>query len=152
MSEVVFTRGGSVAEIIERLVQATSTSIDAALYRFNSPRLAGILEDALRRGLRVRLILDRNKYEATPATGRLLSGSRVPFRMLHGRQGEGSKMHHKFVILDRQTVLTGSYNWTLESEDQNYENLVMLRDPHPVRKYVEEFEALWTERAEVSQP
>jgi phosphatidylserine/phosphatidylglycerophosphate/cardiolipin synthase-like enzyme len=53
-------------------------------------------------------------------------------------------MHHKFVILDQQTVLTGSYNWTLESEDENYENLVILEEAQPVEAYTREFEALWT--------
>ena len=53
-------------------------------------------------------------------------------------------MHHKFVILDGQTVLTGSYNWTLESEELNYDNLAVLRDPQPAVFYRQEFEALWS--------
>ena len=52
-------------------------------------------------------------------------------------------MHHKFVILDYQTVLTGSYNWTNESEDENQENLLVLRDAYSVGAYTQEFEALW---------
>jgi phosphatidylserine/phosphatidylglycerophosphate/cardiolipin synthase-like enzyme len=54
-------------------------------------------------------------------------------------------MHHKFVILDGAAVLTGSYNWTTESEEQNYENLVILSDPAQVRTFQEEFEELWRE-------
>jgi len=150
-SEVVFTRAGSVAEVIERLVQATSTSVDAALYRFNSARLACVLEDALRRGVSLRLVLDHGKYEESPATRQLLAGGRIPCRLLRGRQGPGSKMHHKFVILDARMVLTGSYNWTVESEELNYENLVVLRDSQSVRNYAQEFEALWAEAAEVGQ-
>jgi phosphatidylserine/phosphatidylglycerophosphate/cardiolipin synthase-like enzyme len=53
-------------------------------------------------------------------------------------------MHHKFVILDQQSVLTGSYNWTLESESENHENLVILEEAQPVEAYAKEFEALWT--------
>ena len=52
-------------------------------------------------------------------------------------------MHHKFAILDNHTVLTGSYNWTPESEEQNYENLLVLREPAQVEAYQREFEALW---------
>jgi phosphatidylserine/phosphatidylglycerophosphate/cardiolipin synthase-like enzyme len=48
--------------------------------------------------------------------------------------------------LDDRTVLTGSYNWTLESQEYNYENLLILRDPQRALEYKEEFEALW-ERA-----
>jgi phosphatidylserine/phosphatidylglycerophosphate/cardiolipin synthase-like enzyme len=54
-------------------------------------------------------------------------------------------MHHKFALLDRRTVLIGSYNWTLESEEQNFEGLVVLSDPEAVAVYQSEFAALWNE-------
>jgi phosphatidylserine/phosphatidylglycerophosphate/cardiolipin synthase-like enzyme len=126
------------------LLRATSRSIDAALYRLNHPRLARVLEEAVERGVRVRLVVDGNKYTESRATQELLARAIVPFRLAYGRQGTGSKMHHKFVILDQQTVLTGSYNWTVESEDENYENLVILDEAQPVEAFTREFEALWT--------
>lgn len=126
------------------LLRATSRSIDAALYRLNHPRLARALEEAVERGVRVRLVVDGNKYTESRSTQELLARAIIPFRLAYGRQGPGSKMHHKFVILDQQTVLTGSYNWTLESEDENYENLVILEEARPVEAYTREFEALWT--------
>lgn len=142
-AEVVFTRACSVASLIERLILATETSLDVALYRLNSSRLARALEDAARRGAHVRLVLDRGKYEETRATQVLLSGHSIPFRLLAGRQGSGTKMHHKFAILDHRTILTGSYNWTVESEEQNFENLVILREPAAIAAYQHEFEDLW---------
>jgi cardiolipin hydrolase len=141
--EVKFARGESIAEAIESLVGAARTSIDAALYRLNNPRLAGALKAAERRGVAVRLVLDRGKFETTPETREILAANRLRFRLLRGRQGAESKMHHKFVILDRETVLTGSYNWTSESEDLNYENMLVLRDANTAREYLREYEALW---------
>jgi phosphatidylserine/phosphatidylglycerophosphate/cardiolipin synthase-like enzyme len=146
--EVVFTRATPVAEVIEDLLGKVSVSIEAALYRLNSPRLGRALEAALRRGVSVRLLLDRNKYAESHVTREWVENRRVPIRLLHGRRGQGSKMHHKFVILDGQIVLTGSYNWTLESEEQNYESLLILRDPHVVESHAKEFEALWLEASE----
>ena len=142
--EVKFARSESVADVIMRLMHEACSSIDGALYRFNHPGLAHALEEAVRRGTRVRLLVDGNKYKESRVTQELLSGAVIPFRLAFGRQGRGSKMHHKFVILDQQTVLTGSYNWTLESEDENHENLIILRDPNPVEAYSREFEALWS--------
>ncbi len=143
--EIFLTRADSVAEVIERLIEVAAKSLDAALYRFTSPRLARALEDAGRRGVRIRVVLDRNKYEESSSTRELLSGGRIPFRLLFGRRGAGSKMHHKFAILDGCVALTGSYNWTLESEEQNFENLIILREPELVEAYRQEFEALWAE-------
>jgi phosphatidylserine/phosphatidylglycerophosphate/cardiolipin synthase-like enzyme len=146
--EVVFSRTTPVAEMVERLLGAASVSIAAALYRLNSPRLGRALEDALSRGAQVRLLLDCNKYRESGVTRDWVTNRRVPVRLLYGRRGQGSKMHHKFVILDGQTVLTGSYNWTLESEEQNYESLLILRDTYVVESYGKEFEALWLQATE----
>lgn len=142
--EIKFTRSESVADVIMRLLHGASSFIDGALYRFNHPGLAQALEEAVHRGVHVRLLVDGNKYKESRTTQELLSGGIIPFRLAFGRQGRGSKMHHKFVILDQQTLLTGSYNWTLESEDENHENLIILRDPRPVEAYTQEFEALWS--------
>jgi len=142
--KVKFARSESVAEAIMSLLRAATHSIDAALYRLNHPRLARALEEAVERGVHVRLVVDGNKYHESRATQELLASGTIGFRLAYGRQGRGSKMHHKFVILDHQTVLTGSYNWTLESEDENYENLVILEEARAAEAYRREFDALWS--------
>ncbi|MFB3920920.1 MAG: phospholipase D-like domain-containing protein [Terriglobia bacterium] len=144
-AELLWTRSGSVAEAIERLIEASRTSVDAALYRLNHPCLARALEAAAGRGVRVRVVLDRNKYEETRATRELLAARTIPFRLRYGRQGAGSKMHHKFAVFDARVAITGSYNWTLESEEQNFENLIVVREPRLVEMYQQEFEELWEE-------
>jgi phosphatidylserine/phosphatidylglycerophosphate/cardiolipin synthase-like enzyme len=58
-------------------------------------------------------------------------------------------MHHKFALLDNSVVLTGSYNWTFASEEENYDNVLILREPRLVGIYQAEFEALWAEAAQV---
>jgi cardiolipin hydrolase len=148
-TEVLFTRAGSVAEAIARLIRANSGSLDAALYRFNNSHLGEALEDAVRRGTKLRLVLDSNKFEESKTTRKLLADHHLPFRITYGLLGPGSKMHHKFIILDGSTVLTGSYNWTLESEEENYENLLILRESSQVELYCQEFEALWAKASEV---
>jgi phosphatidylserine/phosphatidylglycerophosphate/cardiolipin synthase-like enzyme len=149
-TEVVFARTGSVADTIERLLETTRTSIHAALYRFNNQRLAQALQQAHARGAEVRLVIDRNKYQESQSTRRILAESSFPFRLTYGRDGAGSKMHHKFVLLDELTVVTGSYNWTFASEEQNYENLLILRDPRIVATYREEFDVLWETADDIS--
>ncbi len=142
-TQALFTRTTSVAAAIERLIRATKLSADAALYRLSHPRLARALHDAARRGVRVRVILDGEKYRMTPATRELLAKLHIPYRLMSGRRGRWAKMHHKFAVLDGRVALAGSYNWTLESEKQNFENLMVLRERHQVEDFVEEFEALW---------
>jgi phosphatidylserine/phosphatidylglycerophosphate/cardiolipin synthase-like enzyme len=67
-----------------------------------------------------------------------------------GRDGDDSKMHHKFAVLDGRLVITGSYNWTFASEERNHENVVLLQGHGLVRTYLHEFEALWAQSDEVA--
>jgi len=145
-AEVIFTRSRSCAEVIETLIGSAADSVQVALYRFNSPRLAAALEDARARGASVRLCLNYNDhYEENRAAQATLAGIGISFRISQGRHGSGSKMHHKFLVIDGHTVAAGSYNWTPESEERNYENLIVLRDPSLAAAYSNEFEALWNE-------
>jgi hypothetical protein len=49
-------------------------------------------------------------------------------------------VHHKFCIIDDETVITGSYNWTYYAENRNWENIVILKDKEIVNGYIQEFE------------
>lgn len=147
--DVVFARTGSIADAIESLIRAGEESIGVALYSFNNQRLAGSLFDAERRGLRVRLVVDHTKYKDSPPTRELLADSPFPVRLSYGRDGERSKMHHKFLLVDDKVVLTGSYNWTVASEEENYENLLILREPRLVDLYGQEFEVIWEKAQEL---
>ena len=145
-SKVIFTRSVSAAEAVEGLIRSATSSIVAALYRFNSPRLASALNDAKAKGVLIRICLNNNDhYEENLAAQETLRRFGIPFRLLHGRAGATSKMHHKFAVIDWKMLLTGSYNWTPESEERNYENLLVIRERHLVVEYEDEFEALWRE-------
>ena len=52
-------------------------------------------------------------------------------------------MHHKFFIVDKKLVLTGSYNWTRSAALYNQENVISTDDEFVVEKFLNEFEKLW---------
>jgi mitochondrial cardiolipin hydrolase len=52
-------------------------------------------------------------------------------------------MHHKFVVVDNQTLATGSFNWTRSATEENQENYVVTDDPLLVDAFLHEFERLW---------
>lgn len=143
--ETIFSRDASIADTIKRSLGETESSIDAALYNITSERLFRQLLDAAERGVQVRLLTDWSKYRQNPLTRNLLMDSRINHKLSRGRNGPTSKMHHKFLILDQSVVLTGSYNWTLASETQNFENVVLIRDLDSIRTYRSEFDTLWND-------
>lgn len=52
-------------------------------------------------------------------------------------------MHHKFCLIDKSTLLTGSFNWTANAK-LNFENLVVVKDIERVEaeKMIDEFNIL----------
>lgn len=58
------------------------------------------------------------------------------------QESQKSLMHHKFCIIDKKTVITGSYNWTSKAEN-NFENISIIRDEiNATDKYFNEFKNL----------
>jgi hypothetical protein len=111
--------------------------------------LAEALIAANRRGVKVRVLLDGSQDEQYHSQGRYLHESGVNVRvdrshMLSPGDNEGI-MHNKFAVIDSNTVLTGSYNWTESAEVRNDENLLVITDaPYLAEKYRHQFETLWT--------
>jgi len=53
-------------------------------------------------------------------------------------------MHHKVFIIDNETVITGSFNPTKGGETINDENILIIHSPNITKKYIEEFNLLYT--------
>ena len=61
------------------------------------------------------------------------------------QDGNGRIMHHKVIILDRETVIFGSFNFSNNANDSNDEAIVIVHDPTFTQYFVDEFEAVWAE-------
>ncbi|HZD41304.1 MAG TPA: phospholipase D-like domain-containing protein, partial [Terriglobales bacterium] len=96
------------------------------------------------------VILDREFDSGNDRSqSRFLERERIPVRRLAGAKAspvdkERGLMHQKFAVIDRQTVFTGSYNWTHAAESLNDENLLLFRDAAPLaEEYRATFFLLW---------
>jgi hypothetical protein len=49
------------------------------------------------------------------------------------------------MIIDDEILVTGSYEWTKTSEDQNDENIIILRSKYIAELYLAEFERIWAQ-------
>jgi len=52
-------------------------------------------------------------------------------------------MHHKFMIADERTVITGSYNWTNSAARFNQENIIITQEKEAIKSFVNEYDRLW---------
>ena len=118
------------------------TAVDELLicvFTISDDRLSDAIMTAHRNGLTVRVISDNDKmYDRGSDVGRLSQAGvnvRIDLSPEH--------MHHKVMIIDGRTVMTGSYNWTRSAETRNEENLISVDDPQLAIRFTEEFERIW---------
>src|SRR5262249_24926007 len=128
-------------------LRGANASIDLALFEFSSPTLAQALASAAERGVLTRLVVDCQQTSRLPP---LPQGMDV--RCLEGRGSTAGGMHDKFVLLDAERILTGSFNWTKGAEYHNFENLLLEDDPSVVGRYQALFRLLWSRAHTVPWP
>ena len=145
-SEVYFSPNGHVRQRLMRAIEESRKTIDIAVYNFTASQLAEALYAASARGVRIRVLVDREMAETGGSGVRGLRLNGIPIRSLG--VAEQSLMHNKFAIFDESLVVTGSYNWTNSAEHANYENLVVLDEPALVARFHQEFQRLWREAKE----
>ena len=52
-------------------------------------------------------------------------------------------IHHKVIVIDEETVITGSYNFSKRAEEQNSENLLIIKGNKDIaQSYLAEFNRL----------
>ncbi|MEL7226006.1 MAG: phospholipase D-like domain-containing protein, partial [Cyanobacteria bacterium J06576_12] len=55
----------------------------------------------------------------------------------------GDKLHHKFAVIDNQTVIVGSQNWSHAANAKNDETLMVIRNSTLAAHFNREFERLY---------
>ena len=129
-------RGGPDA-VLAAAIEDARLSVDIAMYDLDLWSIRDALLDAHRRGVTVRVVaesdnLDEPEFQALIDAGIPVLGDR--------REG---LMHHKFVVIDRLEVWTGSMNFTLNGVYRNDNNLVRIRSSRLAEDYQAEFEEMY---------
>lgn len=122
-------------------------TIDAVVYKFNQPQIFKALKKALDRGVKVRLVVDSwlIDYEKKGFTWKLVKkkrGAKV-------KMWTSDKLHVKFVIIDGQDALFGSYNWTKSAKKKNTEMLLRTDNKKIVKPFTKMFKRLWKDAEKV---
>lgn len=145
--------------LIGKTLTGATKSIDLALFVFSEQRLANSLETSHQQGIEIRALIDsgfayRNYSEALDLMGVALSqkcqyedGNRPwqnPITTIGVPQlPKGDLLHHKFAIIDGQTVITGSQNWSWAANTNNDETVLVINNPTVAAHFQREFESLY---------
>lgn len=123
---------------IAALVNEAETSIDFYAEVIRDDGILAALRDAVRRDVRVRLVVNQSVDPADLEAISALSLIGVDVRMM-----QSLYIHSKVMIIDGEFALVGSQNYTMTSLDRNREVGLVVDDPVLVERVVVIFERDW---------
>lgn len=131
--------GGPDAALAQAIDQARY-AVDVAVFELDLWSVRDALLRAQRRGLSVRVVTESDNLGTAEMAA--LGAAGIPVR---GDLSPGL-MHHKFVVLDRLEVCTGSMNFTLNGAYRNNNNLICIRSAVLAKDYLHEFEEMYSDQ------
>ena len=131
--QVYFSPGGGCADAIVQTIAQAKDSIFVQAYSFTSQPIAKALADAKKRGVTISIILDKDQQTDQYSEANFLNHSDVRTLI----DGEHAMNHNKVMVIDGETVITGSFNFTSAADEKNAENLLIIRDKALAQRYTE---------------
>lgn len=129
-----FSPNGGCTDAVVAALGDAKKSVLVQAYSFTSAPIAKALVEAKRRGVDVRVILDKSQRSEKYSGATFLANEGVPVFIDAGHR----IAHNKVMVIDGQTVITGSFNFTKAAESGNAENvLLILHAPELAKKYGE---------------
>eukprot|EP00811_Abedinium_folium_P035020 NODE_7851_length_1544_cov_12.352152.p1 GENE.NODE_7851_length_1544_cov_12.352152~~NODE_7851_length_1544_cov_12.352152.p1 ORF type:complete len:379 (-),score=88.71 NODE_7851_length_1544_cov_12.352152:317-1453(-) len=125
-----------------RLFEGATKSLDVAVFSVTKDELTGALITARSRGVSVRIITDDEQMNHPGCDVADLRKAGIEVRTDSSKK---LHMHHKFVLIDGEALVNGSFNWTSAAVNRNDENVVISRSTALAHRFAEEFERLWDE-------
>ena len=148
-TRVIFSPKGGTSKELARLIKAAKKEIMVAAYAFSSKYLGQALSAALKRGVKIRIILDGDNARKSYSIDEWLLGEGIAVRFIEIKRGS---LHHKFMLSDSRLLVTGSYNFTNESEFRNHEAAIFTNHKGLIQSFTAEFEGLWSQYAPAESP
>ncbi|HTM05869.1 MAG TPA: phospholipase D-like domain-containing protein [Patescibacteria group bacterium] len=155
----LFSPDDNTYEILLKLIEQEMEKISIAIFSFTDSVIVKALEQAIKRGVNVELITDKNclldrygKIDDLYYAGALI----YIYNPNYYNKKKPGIMHHKFIIFSKNytakgLVWTGSYNFTKAARYYNQENVIVLNRKGVVNRYAKQFERIKT-RSDIYKP
>ena len=132
VANVCFSPNGGCTEAIVKEISQAKSGIYVQAYSFTSAPIAKALVDAHKRGIKVEVILDKSQKKEKYTSATFLTNADIPTYIdsIH------AIAHNKIMVIDKETVITGSFNFTKAAEEKNAENLLILKSKELASQYL----------------
>jgi phosphatidylserine/phosphatidylglycerophosphate/cardiolipin synthase-like enzyme len=134
--DVYFSPDDHVEKALQTLLDTAQTSIHFLAFSFTSDQLGQALVRARAAGVEVSGVMDADQAASN-------IGTEFPAFRTVGLDvrldGNPGQMHEKIMIIDREIVVVGSYNFTASADKSNDENLLVIDDSALAGQFEQEF-------------
>jgi phosphatidylserine/phosphatidylglycerophosphate/cardiolipin synthase-like enzyme len=131
-TEVYFSPNGGCQDAILTAINSAKNSIMVQAYSFTSAPIAEALKRAHSLGVNIYIILDRSQETGRYSGLTYLQNAGIPVWIDRNH----TIAHNKVIIIDNETVITGSFNFTKSAEKSNAENIIIIRDSKLAQLYI----------------
>lgn len=136
-TDVFFSPTGGATEAIVKEINSAKSEILVQAFSFTSKPIAKALVDAHKRGIKIEAVLDKSQKREKYTSADFVAHAGIPTYI----DSSHAIAHNKIMIIDRSTLITGSFNFTKAAEEKNAENLLVMKGNKPlVNRYIQNFE------------
>lgn len=136
---ILFASEGNVIEAVGEAVKEAKSDVRFMTFVFSSDSLGETVIEAIGNGINVQGVFENRNSTA--------SWSQLPPIHCAGgkmrQDGNSYTLHHKVVIIDDHTVVTGSFNFSGNASRSNDENLVIIKNKDIAGFYIDEWQRMW---------
>jgi phosphatidylserine/phosphatidylglycerophosphate/cardiolipin synthase-like enzyme len=115
---------------------AAKQTVYVQAYSFTSAPIAKALVEAHKRGVKVQVILDKSRRTEKYSSADFVAHAGIPVQI----DAAHAITHNKVMVIDGETVISGSFNFTKAAEERNAENLLVIRSKDLAAKYLENWQ------------
>ncbi len=126
--QACFTTDRKCKNLILKEILKANRTINFLTFSFTDEEIASALLRKHEQGVFVRGVVESKFYSRTPKT----------IRSFVVKDSNPRNMHHKFFVIDSETVITGSYNPTYNAE-KNFENIIVIKNKRVAFDFTREF-------------
>ncbi|MBP8001880.1 MAG: hypothetical protein KA314_20685 [Chloroflexi bacterium] len=142
--ENYFAPETKVAPLLGELIRQAQNEILFMAFSFTHEDVGEAMLERADQGVVVQGVFETTGSEQDFSYYTIMSGENLASVEIR-QDGNRRIMHHKVIILDRETVIFGSFNFTGSANDSNDENVVVVHDPTFASYFVDEFFRVWGE-------
>lgn len=140
-SDAYFSPGEACRDVIIHQINNAITRMKICVFTISDDQITNAIISSHKKGKEIKIITDNDKSFDIGSDIERMAKEGIDIKM----DTTPNHMHHKFMVVDDLSLITGSYNWTQSAARYNHENILLTKEAGVVKSFLNQFGQLWKE-------